>query len=152
MDISAGDLDVSAGVISDSGGLIFDSGSWSPALTFGSGSTGLTYGTQTGTWRRSGNIFVAVIKIVLTAKGSSTGNVEISLPTVTGYTIPNNELVGVTDFYSNMSSLTSAPMGRIISGPIITLAEFGATTSSILQETNFSDTTVLRMIFTGRLT
>lgn len=52
--------------------------SWTPTITFGGGSTGITYSTQTGVYTRIGNIVFYQFNIVLTNKGSSTGNVMIS--------------------------------------------------------------------------
>jgi parallel beta-helix repeat protein len=53
-------------------------GSWTPALTFGGGSTGLTTSTVRGTWVRVGNMVTVTCYIVLTNKGSSTGVAEIN--------------------------------------------------------------------------
>jgi len=47
--------------------------SFTPTLTFGSASVGMTFSTQTGTYTRIGNIICINIIMVLTAKGSSTG-------------------------------------------------------------------------------
>ncbi len=63
-------------------------GSFTPVLTFGGSSTGITYGTQTGTYIVVGNICNAYITIGLTNKGTATGNA-----TITGFDCnPNNFL------------------------------------------------------------
>lgn len=59
--------------------------SWSPTLTFGGGNTGITYGTQTGTAIKIGRIVYASFDIILTSKGSSTGQAVIS-----GLPFPSN--------------------------------------------------------------
>lgn len=51
---------------------------WTPALTFGGGSTGLTYSSQVGKYVRIGQLVVLTGLIVLTAKGSSAGAAVIS--------------------------------------------------------------------------
>lgn len=57
-------------------------GTFVPVLSFGGGTTGITYSTQTGSYSRIGNIIVFTMTIVLTNKGSSTGAAAISgLPT-----------------------------------------------------------------------
>lgn len=52
--------------------------SWTPTLTFGGGNTGITYGTQTGTAIKYGRMVYASFDIILTNKGSSTGQAIIS--------------------------------------------------------------------------
>ena len=60
--------------------------SFTPAVTFGGGSTGITYSIQSGTATKIGNRVYASGFLILTSKGSSTGAVKITgLP----YTIAN---------------------------------------------------------------
>lgn len=78
------------------GGISFDSGtnilgsytksSFTPALAFGGGSTGLTYTTQVGKYWRVGSIIFFSLFIKINAVGSSTGDATITL---TG--LPNSE-------------------------------------------------------------
>lgn len=51
--------------------------SWTPVLSFGGGTTGITYSTQTGSYVKIGNLLTFSLSIVLTNKGSSTGNALI---------------------------------------------------------------------------
>ena len=53
-------------------------GTFTPTLTFGGGSTGLTYTAQLGTYTRIGRMVFVTIAIDLSAKGSSTGDALIS--------------------------------------------------------------------------
>ena len=53
-------------------------GSFVPTLNFGGGSTGITYAQQIGRYTRQDNLVTAWISIVLTNKGSSTGNISIA--------------------------------------------------------------------------
>ena len=53
---------------------------FTPVLTFGGGSTGITYANQTGVYQIIGNTVWFELQIVLTNKGSSTGTALISLP------------------------------------------------------------------------
>jgi hypothetical protein len=63
----------------------YDEGTWTPVLSFGGGSTGITYVTQTGTYTRIGDTVSCYMKIALTNKGSSTGITIISgLPFTSG--------------------------------------------------------------------
>jgi len=66
-------------------GLTFDDGtnilstyvgatSWTPGISFGGGTTGITYAAQTGSYIRIGNIAFCYGAFTLSNKGSSTGN------------------------------------------------------------------------------
>lgn len=52
---------------------LMQSGTFTPTVTFGGGSTGITYATQTGIYRRIGSLVFVSLTVVLSAKGSSTG-------------------------------------------------------------------------------
>lgn len=60
----------------------YDEGVYTPVIAFGGASVGVTYGQQAGKFTRIGNRVFVSIYIVLTSKGSSTGDVEITLPFV----------------------------------------------------------------------
>lgn len=51
---------------------------WTPVLAFGGASVGITYATQQGLYSRIGPIVYFSLQIVLTSKGSSTGNATIT--------------------------------------------------------------------------
>ena len=53
---------------------------YTPVLSFGGGTTGITYATQKGTYTQIGNIVFVRITISLSNKGSSTGIASITLP------------------------------------------------------------------------
>jgi hypothetical protein len=56
----------------------YTDGSWTPALTFGGGTTGITYSLQEGFYRKLGEMNIITCRIVLTSKGSSTGSATIT--------------------------------------------------------------------------
>jgi len=60
--------------------LLYASGTWTPALTFGGGATGLTYSSRGGEYQRIGALVFFSMALALSAKGSSTGAPAISLP------------------------------------------------------------------------
>ena len=65
----------------------YEEGTWTPAITFGGGSTGITYSSRDGYYTRTGNIVICTAYIALSNKGSSTGAASIAgLP----FTIKNN--------------------------------------------------------------
>lgn len=74
-------------------------GTFTPALKFGGGSTGLTYSAQNGTYSRIGSLVQFEITLVLSAKGSSTGNATITgmpFAAINSPTFPLYIAVGVT--------------------------------------------------------
>lgn len=61
----------------------YEEGTWTPIVTFGGGSTGITYATQTGHYVRVGKLYFIRCSVVLTSKGSDVGNALITgLPAV----------------------------------------------------------------------
>lgn len=56
----------------------YEEGSWTPVISFGGSTTGVTYGTQIGRYVRMGEMCVAYGRIVLTSNGSGTGTVSIA--------------------------------------------------------------------------
>lgn len=67
--------------------LLGGSGTWTPALTFGGASTGITYTAQTGLYNRAGNLVWISCRLTLSSKGSATGTALITglpLPVSTG--------------------------------------------------------------------
>jgi hypothetical protein len=56
----------------------YATGTWTPTVTFGGGSTGVTYSTQQGSYTRIGNRVVAQCNIALSSKGTSTGTLLVN--------------------------------------------------------------------------
>lgn len=55
----------------------FAAGTWTPALNFGGATTGITYGTRTGSYVRIGSLCFVNCYIALTSKGSASGEAKI---------------------------------------------------------------------------
>jgi hypothetical protein len=67
----------------------YEEGTWTPTLAFGGASTGIAYGAQLGTYTKIGNVVQARFTIVLSNKGSATGNATIEgLPFTVGGAAP----------------------------------------------------------------
>ena len=57
----------------------YEEGTWTPAVTFGGGATGVAYGVSNGgTYTKVGRIVTVCGILDLTSKGSSTGNISIT--------------------------------------------------------------------------
>jgi hypothetical protein len=120
---------------------------FTPALQFGSGSTGTAYSVQSGTYQRIANQLTGEVKITLTNKGSSTGQAIITgIPKVVrsgAIDCPSN--VG---YYDNMATVSGTIFGRtpaLSNGIYLTMP--GATAATSLTDANFTNTTTLIMSF-----
>ena len=69
-------------------------GTFTPGLTFGGGTTGVTYSYRVGKYNRVGNTVTFALDFLLTSKGSSTGAVVITgLPIACSATLPQTFIV-----------------------------------------------------------
>jgi len=55
----------------------YEEGTWTPAVSFAGGTTGITYSEQLGKYTKIGRVVYAEAEIALTSKGSSTGRFQI---------------------------------------------------------------------------
>ena len=56
----------------------YEEGTWSPTLSFGGGTTGIVYGTQSAKYTKIGNVVNFSFRMYLTNKGSSTGHARVN--------------------------------------------------------------------------
>ena len=119
-----------------------ENGTWTPALAFAGGVTGITYGTQTGTWDKQGNTITVSGNIVLTSKGSDTGLAYITLP-FTAANIAGNE--NVCSVLASNASYTGVIIGQLSanSATMYLFVDNGGTLNNIA-DTNITNTTTLR--------
>jgi hypothetical protein len=117
----------------------YEEGTWTPAISFGGGTTGITYTTQSGRYTKIGRQVFAQAHTTFSSKGSSTGGAVLSgLPfNVGGITAPMS--VG---FYNAMASITGAIHGTA-SGTQVSIYHSAATASTQLTDTNFTNTSSL---------
>jgi hypothetical protein len=87
----------------------YEEGTFTPILSFGGGTTGITYTQQSGTYTKVGRLVTCIISIVLTSKGTSTGGMSITgLPYAVADNIPSTSLEGGGQFnyQANVSGTT----------------------------------------------
>ena len=58
----------------------YEEGTFTPVISFGGGTTGISYGTQEGFYTKVGRLCFASFRCTLTSKGSSTGVATVTLP------------------------------------------------------------------------
>lgn len=144
-------LYVNGGISFDAGSNLlanYAEGSFTPGISFGGGTTGITYTTQTGKYTRIGNVCFFAFSIVLSSKGSSTGAALI-----TGF--PFNSRTGSSIDISTLSSwsITTPSNYQIFIRPnadASTNFEIRATVSGggsvAVTDTNFAATTFLTTV------
>ena len=115
-------------------------GTWTPALNFGGGTTGLTYSARTGTYRKIGRVVLVEFEITLSAKGSSTGAATINtLPFA-----PLNSIWGGADAVTGFASIFGLHLGVAASGTAISVLVPSTTGRTAADDTNFSNTSRIR--------
>lgn len=118
-------------------------GTFTPAVAFGGGTTGIKYSTQTGTYTRVGRLVFISFIFTLTSKGSSTGTATITgMPVTAGL---NSQIIPC-----QADSLTytgdTFPFCAI-NNASTTLSVFASgsnTTFATMADTNFANTTTFR--------
>ena len=123
----------------------YEEGTWTPGVSFGGGTTGITYSTQAGTYTRIGNRVLFQGRIVLTNKGSSTGSAVVTgLPFSTNATATAYGAFSVQ--MNNVLSTTTTPIGQIVPGvTTLTLAQLTAGINTLLTSTDFANNTVVNV-------
>ena len=56
----------------------YEEGTWTPTLSFGGGTTGIVYGTQSAKYTKIGNVVNFSFRMYMTNKGSSTGHARVN--------------------------------------------------------------------------
>ena len=123
-------------------------GAWTPTNTFGGGSTGITYSTNSGRYVKNGRHVSAWCRITLSAKGSSTGNISIGVLPFTSANSPNSRGNVSVSLYSNMASIAQGIFGLVGSNTTVAdLRTGGAASSAVLTDANFTNTSDLILQF-----
>lgn len=121
----------------------YDFGTFTPVLTVNGSSTGITYATQTGLFRRVGDVVHFSIELILTSKGAGTGSVAITgLP----YASSGSLTQEVTPpFSTNIVGTTSVGAWINPADTKIQLQNAVVNYSAALVDTNISNNTLFRL-------
>lgn len=121
----------------------YTEGTFTPALSFGGGTTGITYSVQTGAYTRIGRIVHFEIQITLSSKGTSTGSAAISgLPlTVANIGPAALQLSGVG------ATVGDKYIGAVLAsgGTSVSLQQLSAGGVVALLDTDFGNGSVIRV-------
>jgi hypothetical protein len=123
----------------------YEEGTFTPTITFGGASVGVTYNSNRGgRFTRIGARVFFEVRMRLSSKGSSTGSVSIGglpYPASSLSVIENPVVVGD---YSGMATITGTIFGvTTTASTSIALFQPGAAASSALTDANFTNTTDL---------
>jgi hypothetical protein len=125
----------------------YTTGNFTPSLTFGGSSTGITYSTTpSGTYTKIGNIVMFSLGLTLTSKGSATGVASITgLPITSG--VGNNVLMNATEI--TLPSQTFQILGEIssTSTTVVLVCSSGTSpgTSAQMDNTFFLNNTSMQL-------
>jgi hypothetical protein len=125
----------------------YEEGTWTPTLTFGTGSTGMTYTARSGWYTKIGNQVTVQFTIFLSAIGSSTGSANVSgLP----FTLSNDgyKRNGAYVFADRVTPLQILSVTNGTSIDLQTISSGPANSSTNITQSNFSNTTYLSCNFT----
>lgn len=121
----------------------YEEGSYTPTITFGGGSTGLTYAAngQVGRYVKVGKLVYVTGRIVLSAKGSSTGSAVVDGLPFTTANVFNGQNVNLIGYYSNLASISLAVTGLVnTNATTFSLYQGGAASVAALTHSNFTNT------------
>lgn len=116
----------------------YEEGTFTPGISFGGSSTGITYAGQQGFYTKIGRLVHVVIQINLSDKGAQTGNALVTALPFTSSTITNSSFV--VSRWINMANIVNMAGFGDNNATSITLRNAAAVSSGTLQETDFTDT------------
>lgn len=121
----------------------YEEGTWTPGVSFGGGTTGLTYDSQNGFYTKIGNTVTAQFRIYLSNKGSSAGAALVTgLPFTSNsganYRSAASLYFGTTSFANQYTSLLANSATTIA---LYEATEAGAVTT--IDNTNFANTSLI---------
>jgi hypothetical protein len=125
----------------------YEEGTWTPGVTFGGGSTGMTFaGYQGGKYTKIGNRVFFTAQMRLTAKGSSTGTALLTgLPFASA---GGNQGISSVSFFVDSLIFTGTVGGQVdldaVTISIYSMISGGSATA--LTNTEFQNTTNVKMM------
>lgn len=122
----------------------YEEGTFTPAIALGGATTGITYGNQTGTYTKIGNVVCYHLNILLTNKGVATGNLSITgLPFTSAATellVTPSQINTFTGIVGHVSGLVDASATTISN-----IGYLGTGTFAAITDLNVTNTSRIRM-------
>ena len=120
-------------------------GTFTPSLTFGGVSTGITYSSRGGTYTKIGNMLFFTVSMVLSSKGSAVGNSQITgLPFTVSATANFPASIGLDSVTVGIGdgAISAISMANTTS---INLYDYAAGVLTRLTDVDFTNTTTVRI-------
>jgi hypothetical protein len=135
-------VQIAAALSGTAGEQTYDEGSFTPVLRFGGATTGITYTTQSATYTRIGRLVHVQIVIVLSSKGSATGNASIA-----GIPLAPASADPVSIYLDAMTAGVGDTHVQAVlaTGPLITLFDISGGASANLTDVDFTNTSRLQI-------
>jgi hypothetical protein len=125
----------------------YEEGTWTPAVTFGGGSTGITYGSRTGKYTKIGNMVYAGFFLGLTSKGSSTGSAVITGLPITSSVAQESRMSTCASYYSNFNTAFGILLLMEASNTVSNLRYMSAGTVTDMNDTHFQNGSSIYGVF-----
>ena len=122
----------------------YEEGTWTPILRFAGASVGMTFSTQAGVYIKIGKQVTCWFNVILSNKGSSTGNATIVGAPFSAASYGH----GVLDLNSSMTGQTATGGYNIIAGAEVYLRYSGTTGYTDFNNTVFTNTSNIIGVFT----
>ena len=130
----------------------YEEGSWTMGVSFGGGTTGITYGSNTGYYTKMGNIVTISGYMALSSKGTDTGP---TLLTGLPFTVVNNVAGYASVAFSYIANITFANQVSAFTDANTTTAVFNESTEAgvmtALTDANFANNSILVVNCTYRI-
>jgi len=124
----------------------YEEGTFTPTITFGGASVGITYSTQNGLYTRIGNVVYVVANVRLTSKGSSTGTANIAGLPYSQRTLTDGEAAISIQANNFAATVITQVMGYVVSGSnTILFQRYSAGAAVTLSDTDFANNTIVRV-------
>jgi len=130
---------------------VYETGTWTPSVSFGGGSTGVTFSTQEGYYTRIGNQATVHGRMTLTSKGSSTGTFRIEGLPFSAYASAGSMFSAAIGYSNNWdSSITEIP-SLVVETSTTKLFASVARSGSLLSDTAIANSTDIRFSATYQI-
>lgn len=120
-------------------------GVFTPVLTFGGVSTGITYSSRGGVYTKMGNMVFFAVSILLSSKGTATGNSQVtSLPFTVSGTANFPASLGIDSVTSGVGDSFLSAIAQS-NTTTINLNKYVAGVQARLTDADFTDTSTIRI-------
>jgi hypothetical protein len=117
----------------------YEEGTWTPSVTFGGGSTGVTYSARNGYYTKIGNLVYLTCLINLTSKGSSAGQFRIAGLPFTTTSSTNYRATSTSVLWDGLATSYVYVLG-LVSESVTAMDFLGATAASGSTATGIQNT------------